>query len=69
MSFPSDWNEAKFEEIDIEEFDKLARAKQFDEGPLIDSFGDGYGEPYQPQRTVMGILKDGRRVRSTKVFK
>lgn len=46
------------------EFDQLARDKKFKEGPHIDSFGDGYGDPYSPHRTIWGTLKDGRKVRS-----
>lgn len=57
---------ATFEELPIAEFDQLARTKQFAEGPHISTFGDGYGEPYQPERNVWGKLKDGRNVRSVK---
>lgn len=52
--------------IDIEKFDQHARNGDFAEGPWKDSFGDGYGDPYQPHRTVWGTLKDGRKVRSVK---
>lgn len=52
------------EQIPIAEFDRLARAKQFADGPFIDSFGDGHGEPYNPYRKVWGTLKDGREVES-----
>jgi hypothetical protein len=47
-------------------FDHLARAKQFKTGPFISSFGDGPGEPYVPykNRSVWGVLKDGREVRA-----
>lgn len=54
------------EELDIEEFNRLARAGEFSEGPFISSVGDGYGEPYLPHRPVWGTLKDGRKVRSIK---
>lgn len=44
------------------EFDKLAREKMFESGPLVDTFGDGYGEPYNPYRQAFGILNDGKGV-------
>jgi hypothetical protein len=52
--------------IPRDEFDQLARAKQFKVGPFISSFGDGPGEPYVPQehRSVWGVLKDGQEVRA-----
>ena len=40
------------------EFDKLARAKKFVVGPFLESFGDGYGEPYNPDRQIFGKLED-----------
>jgi hypothetical protein len=42
------------------EFDALARSRSFAVGPYRDSFGDGPGEPYQPDRQAFGELKDGR---------
>lgn len=50
----------KAELVTKEEFNQLARQKQFKEGPFQDSFGDGYGEPYNPNRQVFGSLDDGR---------
>jgi len=50
--------------IPISEFNDLARARKFKEGPFKDSFGDGYGEPYNPNRAVWGVLEDGTAVRS-----
>ena len=44
------------------QFDKLARKKQFKSGPMVDTFGDAYGEPYNPYRQAFGILKDGKGV-------
>lgn len=55
-----------YEQLTIEEFDRLTRAKQFAEGPHISTFGDGHGQPYCPDRNVWGTLKDGRRVCSVK---
>jgi hypothetical protein len=43
-----------------EEFDSLFREKQFDDGPYKDNFGNGNGEPYNPNRQAFGKLKDGR---------
>jgi hypothetical protein len=56
-------------EIPIEEFDRLARAKEFKDGPYVENFGDGYGEYYCPDRRVFGTLKDGRKVESIKKAK
>lgn len=58
-----------YEQLEISVFDALARAKEFVDGPWIETFGDGYGEPYNPDRVVYGRLKDGREVRSVKVYK
>lgn len=44
------------------EFDRLAKAVGFIEGPFRDTFGDGYGEPYNPNRQAFGRLRDGRLV-------
>jgi len=41
-------------------FDELVRNGQFEMGPFMDTFGDGYGEPYNPRRQLYGKLKDGR---------
>lgn len=54
----------KYEWIDKSEFDKFANAGKFTEGPFRDSFGDGDGEPYLPNRRLWGTLDDGRRVES-----
>jgi hypothetical protein len=42
------------------EFDALARSGSFAVGPYRDTFGDGPGEPYIPDRQAFGELKDGR---------
>lgn len=47
------------------EFDALARAKQFSDGPYVSTFGDGEGEPYQPYRKLIGTLEDGTVVESS----
>ena len=54
------------EPIPIEEFDDAARKGLFESGPHIDRFGDGYGQPYNPNRVVWVTLIDGRRVQSVK---
>lgn len=43
-------------------FDAHFDAGDFADGPFRDSFGDGYGEPYNPYRQAFGTLKDGRGV-------
>jgi hypothetical protein len=50
----------RMEELSLDEFHQLMRDSRFTKGPFKDSFGDGYGEPYNPQRQVFGQLKDGR---------
>jgi len=40
-----------------EEFDSYLGNNDFLEGPFKDSFGDGYGEPYNPDRQAFGKLK------------
>lgn len=65
----SDLYEPEHEEIPIEEFDDLARRKMFEVGPYLSTFGDGYGDPYITERTVIGILNGGRKVRATKKVK
>ena len=52
--------------LPIAEFDQLARERQFQVGPFIETFGDGPYEPYNPSRRVWGILRDGRKVDSEK---
>jgi len=42
--------------ITKEEFDYHARNKDFSEGPIRDSFGNG-PEPYNPNRQAFGMLK------------
>ena len=46
--------------ITLREFKEYCRKNQFSkEGPLRDSFGDGYGHPYSPFRQAFGRLKSG----------
>ena len=52
--------------IPKDEFDVMARDGLFDDGPYIDTFGDGYGQPYRPRRQVFGKLKTGEFVYSQK---
>lgn len=47
-------------ELSRAEFDALIDRKQFAVGPYFESFGDGYGHPYNPDRQIFGKLKDGR---------
>lgn len=56
--------EATYEKIPIDEFNKLASTAVWREGPVVSTFGDAYGQPYQPHRRVWGTLADGRRVES-----
>lgn len=49
-------------ELSKEEFDRLSRDYNFAEGPFKESFGDGYGEPYNPWRQAFGITEDNRGV-------
>lgn len=51
-------------EVPKEEFDKLCRQRAFSSGPYRDTFGDGYGEPYNPNRFVFGTLKDKRNIKA-----
>jgi len=45
-----------------EEFDNYFYDSCFSDGPHRESFGTGYGEPYNPWTQAFGILKDGRGV-------
>lgn len=54
------WNDPKAVQLSKAEFDRLCDDDQFQLGPYLNSFGDGYGEPYNPNREAGGILKDGR---------
>lgn len=45
--------------IEKKEFDDLCKQKVFITGPAIETFGDGYGEPYNPIRQIFGKLPDG----------
>ena len=46
--------------IKLSEFNALFKAGRLTDAK-ISSFGDGYGEPYQPVRTCWGIL-DGQEI-------
>lgn len=48
--------------VEKDDFDALMDAEKFSDGPFKESFGDGYGEPYNPHRQAFGMLKDGRGV-------
>lgn len=43
-------------------FDAHYRDGDFVGDPMISNFGDGYGEPYNPNREAWGVLKDGTKV-------
>ncbi len=58
--------ETGIEYIPIELFDKYAMEEMFVDGPYLESFGDGYGEPYNPIRQVYGTLRGDRPVFSVK---
>jgi hypothetical protein len=51
-------------EVPRDEFDRLARAKSFQRGPWISSFGDGPKDHYVPHRNrkVWGVLIGGEPV-------
>lgn len=49
--------EVKF--IKKEEFDRHCFNNDFSDGPRKDTFGDGPGEPYNPNRQAFGTLKTG----------
>lgn len=44
------------------QFDALVEKDDFRDGPFVDGFGDGYGEPYNPDRQAYGVLTNGRGV-------
>lgn len=58
------FNRSEYSFVPISEFNQLTRAGAFSEGPWIENFGSGYGEPYNPHRDVWGTLADGRKVYS-----
>lgn len=41
------------------DFDKLYDGEGFKVGPFRETFGDGYGEPYNPARQAFGITTSG----------
>jgi hypothetical protein len=54
-----------YEYIPIDEFNDMARQPElWSDGPYVETFGSGYGDPYNPHREVRGILKTGRAIRS-----
>lgn len=55
----------KYKRITREEFDQLTRDKQFRSGPFVGTFGEDYGEPYDPYRELTGVLLDGTPVISS----
>lgn len=50
------------EKITKDEFDQHYDEERFSDGPYQETFGNGYGEPYNPYRQAYGKLKDGRYV-------
>lgn len=57
---PRAWDDPKAEEVSKGELDRMVDSDQFETGPYLNTFGDGYGEPYNPNRQAGGTLKDGR---------
>jgi|SRR3989344_5033697 len=53
-------NGGKTQLIEKSEFDSFFDRKEFADGPFRETFGDNYGEPYNPNRQAFGKLKDGR---------
>ncbi|NIA15160.1 MAG: hypothetical protein GWP08_13895 [Nitrospiraceae bacterium] len=47
------------QELPRAQFDRLAKAKAFADGPFKDTFGDGYGDSYNPKRQAFGRLATG----------
>jgi len=47
-------------ELTKAEFDQLCLTSKIVIGPFKESFGSGYGEPYNPYRRVYGNLDGGR---------
>jgi len=43
-----------------EEFDSHCKNGDFMDGPHMDTFGNGYGDPYNPNRQAFGKLKEGK---------
>lgn len=54
------WDTPNASELAKLDFDAHVRMALFAVGPYLDTFGDGYGEPYRPNRRAGGTLKDGR---------
>ena len=44
------------------DFDALAGNGGFVDGPFRETFGDAYGDYYNPNRQAFGTLTDGRKV-------
>jgi hypothetical protein len=38
-----------------QKFDKMVDAEEFTDGPFCETFGSGYGEPYNPRRQAFGM--------------
>ena len=57
--------------LERKDFDDHYKNKKFSDGPYKDGFGDGYGEPYNPNRQGFGKLKSGLVVycETSEVFK
>lgn len=51
-------------EITKQEFDTLARAKEFVVGPFAEEPSKEYGAPYIAPLWLFGELKDGRKVKA-----
>jgi len=51
-------NGGKAELLEKKEFDSYYKDKSFIDGPFKEGFGDGDGEPYNPNRQAFGKLKN-----------
>lgn len=60
LEFVRSHADLKLECLSRKDFDALFDAKAFKEGPFAESFGSGYGEPYNPHRQAFGTTNDGR---------
>lgn len=52
-------NGGRAELLEKEVFDSFSKRREFTDGPFKETFGDGYGEPYNPNRQAFGKLKNG----------
>jgi hypothetical protein len=54
--------EEVYERVTKKEFDQFCKDGLVKGDPMVSTFGDDYGEPYNPNREAFATLKNGRRV-------